>query len=732
MPIEERKPPSSEKGLATTGVGLQPWAQLVEDNEYVPLLMFPQSVKTYEKMFTDAQVKGLYSGTVLPLQRFRYRLNPNGAKAQVVSKLSTDYGIPIKGKEEDFKIGRRRGRFSWSKHLELLLKYLLFGFYYFEQVGEVNPEKYGDEYWHLKKLAPRPPRTVSEALVEKDGGLKGIKQLGVINSELGSPDIPITQLLCYVNEQEGGNWYGTSLLRSVYRNWLIKDRLLRVDALKHEKNGMGTAVFKAPPDADADEMAKYEALARSQKVHEEGGVAVPDGADFKLVGVTGSIPDTVASINMHNEEMARNFLMMFMNLSQGSSGQGSYALGSSFLEFFAFAQEQYASYICDTFTAHMLEDDVDWNWGPDEQCPVLEWMRPEYEDIPTADLALLVEKGIIKMDPELEEIIRSKYHLPKRPEDAPTPEPPVPPQPEPELEEEEEETPPEPEPSTVKAGGDKKRRRTRAVAADTPLSLPPRDLRRQPYDFEIAAQVDFAMVDSVVTSSQLDVVQEVSVLQQQQIVDLHDQIVDAGGDLVKLSKIKAAPIHEDTILKHLEAVAQKGAEGALQEAKAQGVSAVNVPDASEWEDLLNNRAKAVDQVLATSISEAAQRQAINRTGGSLSASEVADQVQEHLEGLSNAYLKEQLGGAMTQGLNTGRKAVMRVNEPEKIYASELLDTNTCTNCTAKDGTEYLQLSDAERDYPTGGYSECEGGPRCRGTLVAVYPESQPTLDEPGI
>lgn len=723
MAIEERKPPSQEKGVATLGVGLQNWAALVEDNEYVPLLRFPQSVVTYEKMFTDAQIKGLYSGTVLPLQRFKYFLNPERAPAATVSRLSTDYGIPIKGKEDDFHRGRRRGRFSWSKHLELLLKYLLFGFYYFEQVGEIGE----DGKWHIKKLAPRPPRTISEVMVEKDGGLKGVKQMAIINSQLGQPDIPVSQLLCYVNEQEGGNWYGTSLLRSCYRNWLIKDRLLRVDALKHERNGMGLPAINMPPDADVAEAKKYEELARRARAHEEGGIALPDGADLKLLGVSGSLPDTVASIGMHNDEMARNFLMMFMNLSQGTAGQGSYALGQGFLEFFAFAQEQYANYVCDTFTAHMLEDDVDWNDGEDVECPVLEWER---EGHPTEQLAFLVEKGLVKMDPELEEIVRKSLGYPKRPEDAQIPGAPEPPQPEPEEEPEQEPKPKEePAKPTQTSGAGNKRRRP-GVAADTPLSLPPRDLRRQPYDQEIAAQVDYAMLDSVVTSNALDLVAQVSLLQHQQITQLHDQIVEANGDLVALSKIKADPVSEGAILTHLRSVALKGAEGALNEARAQGVEAAVNPSPDDWDALLVNRAKAVDAVLATSISEAASRQAINRTGGSLSAAQVADQVQEHLEGLSDAYLKDQLGGAMTQGLNTGRKAVMKVNNPSSIYSSELLDTNTCQNCTAKDGTAYLTLEDAEKDYPTGGYSECEGGPRCRGTLVATYGEAVPTLEAP--
>jgi hypothetical protein len=61
--------------------------------------------------------------------------------------------------------------------------------------------------------------------------------------------------------------------------------------------------------------------------------------------------------------------------------------------------------------------------------------------------------------------------------------------------------------------------------------------------------------------------------------------------------------------------------------------------------------------------------------------------------------------------------------PATYHSSELLDENTCENCEEVDGTDYDSIDDAEADYPTGGYSECLGGPRCRGTIVAVYDEA---------
>ena len=52
------------------------------------------------------------------------------------------------------------------------------------------------------------------------------------------------------------------------------------------------------------------------------------------------------------------------------------------------------------------------------------------------------------------------------------------------------------------------------------------------------------------------------------------------------------------------------------------------------------------------------------------------------------------------------------------WASELLDRRTCGPCSRVDGHDYTSIDDALADYPGfGGYTGCNGGPRCRGMLV---------------
>jgi hypothetical protein len=85
---------------------------------------------------------------------------------------------------------------------------------------------------------------------------------------------------------------------------------------------------------------------------------------------------------------------------------------------------------------------------------------------------------------------------------------------------------------------------------------------------------------------------------------------------------------------------------------------------------------------------------------------------------------DQLQGAVTFAQNTGRVATFETATGTQLsyYASEILDVNTCGPCTDIDGTDYADLGAAQQDYAAGGYVECAGGPRCRGTLVAVSAE----------
>jgi hypothetical protein len=171
-------------------------------------------------------------------------------------------------------------------------------------------------------------------------------------------------------------------------------------------------------------------------------------------------------------------------------------------------------------------------------------------------------------------------------------------------------------------------------------------------------------------------------------------------------------------------MARAGAAAAVTELAEQGQAVLPLSEA-ELEGLVADHAVAVAQQTADGVQIAASRRAVQLTG-SRTPIEVADAVHSYVSDLKHQWERDQLAGAIQMATNAGRFRVFdRVPaEAAVFYASELLDTSTCPACAGVDGREYASIEAATRDYPSGGFLDCRGGPRCRGTIVAVLPEAE--------
>lgn len=662
-----------------------------DSTEVVPELQWPMSVGTYSAMINDAQIEGLYYGATLPIRRYSWMIDPNGAKPEVVQQIASDLNLPLMDEETGLPVdapkGRAKKRFSHDRHLFHALRSLIYGFYYFEMVGVIE-----DGRFHLRKLAPRPASTIDQIQVAEDGGLVYIKQNINQMASITTKEIPVDRLVAYVWDQEGGNWVGRSMLRSIYRNWLIKDRLLRVDAIKHERNGVGTPIVEGAPGMGPADMAKLSELAQTFKAGESGGGAIPSGSKLTLQGVRGTLPDTIGSVKFHNEEMARRFLMMFMQL--GQTATGSRALGGEFLDYFGLAQESIANWYVDITNEHVIEDLVDYNWPDESQVPLLTYHKADSD--PAEALHDLFDKGALEGDDELKGAVKKATQMSRRGAIKTSV--------------------PKPNPPSVerKDGG-------RAVGVVASIPLPDRPLRRQPYAHEVTAQVNFQEMDQTWESNLEEVFARwTSGVTQAQIQMLAEDIANTSS-LTQLSKLQAPVVGEEILLDAMVKMYESGVNAALAEASAQGKNIV--PPVSDTHlESMKARASVIASVLANALSGMAGSRAVSLTGGSLTQAEVAQEVSNYLGGLSHQMVKDRLQGAMTTAQNSGRKAVMGAGQANRIYASEILDNNTCAPCTGVDGTEFKTIADAEYAYSTGGFNGCAGGDRCRGTLVAVYTE----------
>ncbi|WP_181026990.1 hypothetical protein [Pseudoclavibacter sp. RFBB5] len=397
-----------------TGSVLASWGQLGHDaHETNPALRWPLSIDVFDKMRReDAQVASVLRAVGMPIRSTSWMIDPAGARDEVVDLIATDLGLPVKGRPEVAPL-RTRDKFSWDDHLRLALLELVYGHSVFEQV--YRPE---GGLLRLRKLAWRPPRTLSKFVVEKDGGLAAIEQYG---NGVKPIRIPIDRLVVYVNEREGANWVGNSLLRTPYKNWLLKDRTLRAQALTVERNGLGVPVYTAAPSPDKAELEQRRQWEESEKAAglklatnfragEAAGASIPHGADLELMGVTGELPDTDKPIRYHDEQIARAVLAHFLNLGTET---GSWALGSTFANFFTDSLNAVASHIADVTQQHVIEDLVDHNWGEQERAPRLVPSQiGEEQPATAAAVKILLDSGAIEADEDLEAFMRLRHRLP--------------------------------------------------------------------------------------------------------------------------------------------------------------------------------------------------------------------------------------------------------------------------------------------------------------------------------
>lgn len=779
QPGSPPKAPTTEIGVPApvTNVGIGgplSWGTYMDDREYADDLRWQPggggSVGIYQQMEGgDAQMKGLLLATFLPVRRLLWQVDPNGAEPKVVDHVAEGFSLPVLGGDptapDEFG-------FNHDRHLAHALRAIVYGHYYFERVYEYrNPRDGGDGLMHLKKLGTRPPRTIIDFIIADNGELQGIRQnvgvlpgRGPLGALIGGRTIDANSLLAYVwDSEDDGDWIGRSMLRPAYKNWLLKDRLIRVDATMHERNGMGIPHYRTDKDATQDQVNELAAIAQGVRAGTRGGSAGP--ATLEIKGVDGTLPKTVDSIRYHDQQMSRAFLSMWMDL--GTTETGSRALGQTMLDFAIGIQDTIADWYV-AATQAQIEDDVLVNFGTDVQMPKLVWTRVESEQLAFADLALGVEKGLIEVDDEFRAMIAQRWKIAgQRPEEIeaareaePQPAPAAPP------------PPTEPPPTTTAApeaprpkrsamaerllascnhamtwpqlaaaagtdrrNGTARRARDQLVAEGAltrgangrlaPLAglrLPERELRRNPQPFEVEAAVDFEAMEATYVDAVDQLVAVVRAAQGEQVAEARAAVEAADGDPAALARITVEPVPTSVIEPILQEVARAGLASAKAEHDAQiaGKPAARMaePDTEALEATVRERAEAASLTLAAGLSASAAKKAA--AVSALPPADAAAAVGTFLDDLSDAALTEQLGGATQQAYNSGRTTYMAAADPAEIYASELLDGNTCSACMAIDGEEWETLAEAQMAYPVGGYVECQGGLRCRGTLVAVY------------
>jgi HK97 family phage portal protein len=217
---------------------------------------------------------------------------------------------------------------------------------------------------------------------------------------------------------------------------------------------------------------------------------------------------------------------------------------------------------------------------------------------------------------------------------------------------------------------------------------------------------------------------------------LGDQIRSAvdDDDTAALASLTVDSDHAADVLREaLGGMAKRAAGRMVDEAAAQGVTV----DPPELDEAVTNRAQlgslravfgselvgiaaATAGLLGSGLASTAGREALRLLTPGADGAGVARQVKTFLRGLSNRLKLDQLGGALHRATNVGRVATLEAAPTATYTASEVNDANRCTPCSEIDGTQFADLDAVRAAYGAGPYRLCQGGIRCRGTVVATW------------
>ncbi|MFC9973555.1 hypothetical protein ACFVH6_21940 [Spirillospora sp. NPDC127200] len=723
-------------------------AQWIDVNEVVPDLAWPNSVAMYSRMRHDPRLTAIIKAYSLPIRRATWAIDPAGCRDEVVQVVADDLGLPILGADPAPTGARRRG-VSWGGHLRTALLSLTYGFMPFERRYEIRNQRA-----RLANLGERMPWTIGAINLNRDGTIESVQQ-----NLVGSSTIPANRLVWYAHDREGATWTGRSLLRAAYGPWLLKHEMWRVHATSIRRFGMGIPSVEAPAGATPAQVQEAQRLASAMRVGDTSGVGLPPGFKLSITGMTGSVPDVVEYIHYLDQQMSTMALAGWLDLGQTQTG--SRALGDSFIDQFLLSLRALADEIADTATSGqpglngVVTNLVDLNWGEDEPAPRIvctdvgedrsltveaingllasgalhadddleAWLRGTYrlpprklDDVATAErsYAYDLDYGILTVDER-----RAQINLPPLPNGAgqnlPTPSnlryaPP------------DEETAPEAPQiqaaarrRTTKAAN---RRRQVRAAGNTTAG------HRQLTTIEAASGMDPDAVQGVWQTALDKLLELWASFSGKQRAELIEQIQAAVGD-DNLEALGDLDVDSDdageALAGVLAEVAQESAEMVVAEAATQGVAITGAISIAL--DRLAELARAVARIIANGLAAAAGREALRVWTPGRDATQVAEMVDNHLDSLTDSYLREQLGGALSAAQNSGRIAAFEQGPAATYWASEILDQSTCLACSEIDGQQFEDLAEAGEAYASGGFVGCEGRLRCRGVIVATWGDS---------
>jgi hypothetical protein len=374
----------------------------VISEEYNAKLQDVRGVAVYDEMRkSDGTVRSLVLAVTLPVRAANWFIKPASEDAQ-------DQEIAEFVKDALFNAPK----FTFDDFLRHALLSLPFGVMPFEKVFGTRAIE-GKERIAWDKLAPRMPRSIQKWAIA--GGAFGITQ----NTSEGKPvGIPGDKLIVFVNEMEGENWWGVSILRAPYKHWFIKNTIYKIDAIAFERQGLGVPYAKLPEGATASDQAKAETILKNLRANSHAYIVEPHDFEIGFKDMqSDKTRDPQNSIAHHNREIMKSGLAQFLELGAASSAgtSGSRALSEDHSDLFLQSLEAVARNIAATFNKQAIKELVDLNFDNVQAYPALDFEGITETDAKALSDAYktLVDTGAVTPQDADEDYFRDVLNLPE-------------------------------------------------------------------------------------------------------------------------------------------------------------------------------------------------------------------------------------------------------------------------------------------------------------------------------
>lgn len=297
---------------------------------------------------------------------------------------------------------------DFPKFLREALTFMEFGFAAFEKVME-----YRDGRDRLVDLAYRPQVSIEKFHVDGRGRLEAIEQIVKLDPDKKTVRLPADRVL-YVGQVVGSQYWGESLLRSSYKPFYIKERLLLIDAVAHQRFGLGIPEAKFKPGTSRDARAAMEKILGSLTSQRKSYLMYPED-QFEVSYLTLRQAERVSpldSIRYLDVEMAKSLGALMFNL--GTSQSGSRAVAGTFSNLFFNALSSVLDMLTSAVNYQVVRPLVTANFGSGAPYTALQWSNLDTSHLEPLARALsnLTTAGVIRPDGVLEDVVRGEFRLP--------------------------------------------------------------------------------------------------------------------------------------------------------------------------------------------------------------------------------------------------------------------------------------------------------------------------------